>query len=328
MNRKILFVDDEENVLRAIERNLHPHFEIATAVGPAAALSVIAGGGPYAVVISDLRMPGMDGIQFLAAVGRQSPDTVRLIISGNADLQAAISAVNEGSIFRFLTKPCRAETLRSAIDGALKQYRLITAERELLEHTLNGSVSVLMEVLGTVSPLAFSCVSRIRHYVRRMAAQLELPDLWQLDLAATLSQIGCIGVPVEILEKIHAGTPLTGEERKTFASHPSIAQELLAGIPRLEEVGEIIGHQMTPYSELRDLKVSERVRVGAQILLAAIRLDEMVCRGASPASAFRAMSDYPGIYHPKLMAAMQSTDADAALGGPAPPPALPKVSVQ
>jgi response regulator RpfG family c-di-GMP phosphodiesterase len=328
MNRKVLFVDDEENVLRAFERNLHPHFEIATAVGPAAALSVIAGRGPYAVVVSDLRMPGMDGIQFLAAVGRQSPDTVRLIISGNADLQAAISAVNEGSIFRFLTKPCRAETLRSAIDGALKQYRLVTAERELLEHTLNGSVSVLMEVLGTVSPLAFSRVSRIRRYVRRMAAQLELPDLWQLDLAAMLSQIGCIGVPVQILEKRHAGTPLTAQERKTFASHPSIAQKLLAGIPRLEEIGEIIGHQMTPYSELRDLRISERVRVGAQILLAAIRLDEMVCRGDSPASALQSMSDYPGAWHPKLIVAMQSTDADAAVAEVAPPPALSKVRVQ
>jgi DNA-binding NtrC family response regulator len=106
MNRKILFVDDEENVLRAFERNLRPHFEIATAVGPAAGLSAIAGHGPYAVVISDLRMPGMDGIQFLTAVGKESPDSVRLIISGNADLQAAIAAMNEGGIFRFLTKPC------------------------------------------------------------------------------------------------------------------------------------------------------------------------------------------------------------------------------
>lgn len=328
MNRKILFVDDEENVLRAFERNLHSHFEIATAVGPAAALSVIAGRGPYAVVISDLRMPGMDGIQFLAAVGRQCPDTVRLIISGNADLQAAISAVNEGSIFRFLTKPCRAETLRSAIDGALKQYQLITAERELLEHTLNGSVSVLVELLGEVSPLAFSRASRIRHYVRCMAAQLELSDSWQLDLAAMLSQIGCIGVPVHILEKLQAGTPLTAQDRKAFADHPSVAQKLLAGIPRLEEIGEIIGHQMTPYSELRDLRISERVRVGAQILLAAIRLDEMICRGDSPALALKAMSDCPGVWHPKLMAAMQSANAGAVVADPAPPPALSRVSVQ
>jgi DNA-binding NtrC family response regulator len=167
MNRKILCVDDEENVLRAFERNLRLHFEVETAVGPIAGLSAIAARGPYAVVISDLRMPEMDGIQFLATVRKQSPDTVRLILSGNADLQAAIAAVNEGSIFQFLTKPCPVDKLRSAIDGALKQYQLIIAERELLEHTLNGSVSMMTEVLSVVSPLAFSRSSRIRRYPRR-----------------------------------------------------------------------------------------------------------------------------------------------------------------
>jgi len=328
MNRKILFVDDEENVLRAFERNLHPHFEIATAVGPAAGLSAIAGHGPYAVVISDLRMPGMDGIQFLTAVGKEYPDTVRLIISGNADLQAAIAAVNEGSIFRFLTKPCRAETLRGAIDGALKQYRLVTAERELLEHTLSGSISVLIELLSEVSPPAFSRTSRIRRYVRRMAEQLELPDLWEFDLAALLSQIGCIGIPVQILEKLHAGTALTAEERTTFASHPSIGQRYLAGIPRLEGIAEIIGYQMTPYGELCGLKISDRVRLGAQILMAAIRLDEMVCRGDSPASALKSMSECRGIYNPRLTAAMESPESGTVVADLPAAAAHSKVSVQ
>jgi response regulator RpfG family c-di-GMP phosphodiesterase len=309
MNRKILFVDDEENVLRAFERNLRPHFEIATAVGPAAGLSAITGHGPYAVVISDLRMPGMDGIQFLSAVGRESPDSVRLIISGNADLQSAIAAVNEGSIFRFLTKPCRAETLRGAIDGALNQYRLVTAEREILEHTLSGTVAVLIELLGAVSPLAFSRASRIRGYVRRIATQLELPDLWEFDLAAMLSQIGCIGVAVRVLEKLHAGVPLTAEEQTAFASHPSIGRKLLTGIPRLEEIAQIVGHQMTPYAELRNLKISETVMMGAQMLMAAIRLDELVCRGESPASSLKSMlksmRESTEIYHPKLTVAME-----------------------
>jgi response regulator RpfG family c-di-GMP phosphodiesterase len=332
MNRKILFVDDEENVLRAFERNLRPHFEIATAVGPAAGLSAITGHGPYAVVISDLRMPGMDGIQFLSAVGRESPDSVRLIISGNADLQSAIAAVNEGSIFRFLTKPCRAETLRGAIDGALNQYRLVTAEREILEQTLSGTVSVLIELLGAASPLAFSRASRIRGYVRHIATQMELPDLWEFDLAAMLSQVGCIGVEVQVLEKLHTGRPLTPEERTVFASHPSLGRKLLAGIPRLEEIAQIVGHQMTPYDELRDLNISETVSLGAQMLMAAIRLDELVCRGESQASALKSMRESSGIYHPKLTVAMELADAGALLSEPAPElapaAAFSKVSVQ
>ncbi len=213
MNRKVLCaVDDEENVLRAFERNLRLHFEIETAVGPAAGLSAIAQHGPYAVVISDLRMPEMDGIQFLTAVRKQSPDSVRLILSGNADFQAVIASVNEGNVFRFLTKPCPADALRGAIDGALKQYQLIVAERELLEHTLNGSVAMMTDVLSVASPLAFSRASRIRSHIRHMATQLELPNLWEYDLASMLSQIGCIAVPSDILEKLYNGMVLTARK--------------------------------------------------------------------------------------------------------------------
>jgi CheY-like chemotaxis protein len=311
MNRKVLCVDDEENVLRAFERNLRLHFEIETAVGPLAGLSAIAQGGPFAVVISDLRMPGMDGIQFLSAVRKQSPDSVRLVLSGNADLQAAIASVNEGSIFQFLTKPCPAETLRTAIDGALKQYQLIIAERELLEHTLNGSVAMMTEVLSVVSPLAFSRASRLRSHVRHMATQLELPNLWEFDLASMLSQIGCIAVPSDILEKLYTGMALTAEEQKTFASHPSIGKKLLAKIPRLEVIAEIIGYQMTPFCELRGSKIPEVVKVGAQMLMVAIRLDETVSRGASRESALTFMGDRPEIYQPELTVAIGSAEVGA-----------------
>jgi len=311
MNRKVLCVDDEENVLRAFERNLRLHFEIETAVGPVAGLSAIAQRGPYAVVISDLRMPEMNGIQFLSAVRKQSPDSVRLILSGNADLQAAIASVNEGSIFQFLTKPCPVDTLRTAIDGALKQYQLISAERELLEHTLNGSIAMMTEVLSVVSPLAFSRASRIRRHIRHMATQLELPNLWEFDLASMLSQIGCIAVPSDILEKLYAGMALTPEEHKTFASHPSVGQKLLARIPRMEVIAEIIGYQMTPFRELRDLKISEVVKVGAQMLMVAIRLDETVSRGASRDAALKFMSDRPEIYQPRLTAAIGSAEVGA-----------------
>jgi len=311
MNRKVLCVDDEENVLRAFERNLRLHFEIETAVGPVAGLSAIAERGPYAVVVSDLRMPEMDGIQFLSVVRKQSPDSVRLILSGNADLQAAIASVNEGSIFQFLTKPCPLDTLRSAIDGALKQYGLITAERELLEHTLNGSMAMMTEVLSVVSPLAFSRASRIQPYIRHMAAQLELPNTWEFELASMVSQIGCLAVPSDVLAKIYTGTALTAEEQKTFASHQAIGQKLLARIPRLEAIAEIVGYQMTPFRELRDLKISETVQVGAQMLMVANRLDETVSRGGTAESAVRFMSDRPETYQPALTTAIASADMTA-----------------
>ena len=88
-------------------------------------------------------MPGMDGIKLLARVKNLYPDTVRIMLTGNADQETAIEAVNCGQIFRFLTKPIPPEALTNSLDLAIREYRLITAEKELLSQTLKGSVNVL-----------------------------------------------------------------------------------------------------------------------------------------------------------------------------------------
>jgi CheY-like chemotaxis protein len=253
----------------------------------------------------------MDGIQFLSEVRKRSPDTVRLILSGNADLDAAIAAVNEGSVFQFLTKPCPADKLRGALDAALKQYQLIIAERELLEETLNGSVGMLTEVLSVVNPLAFSRGSRIRSYVGHMATKLRLPNLWEFDMAAMLSQIGCIAVPPDILEKFYARKELSEDEEKSFTSHPSVGRSLVAKIPRLEVIAEIIGHQMTPLRDLRDPKISDVVAMGAQMLMIAIHFDERVSSGSSPVSVLKFMRERPEIYQPSLVAVIETAEVTA-----------------
>ena len=208
MTRNILCVDDEPNLLSAIERQFRKRFEITTALGPELALRAIAERGPFAVVVSDLRMPRMDGIQFLARVRQISPDTVRIMLTGQADLTDAIEAVNQGNIFQFLAKPSPPDMLGRAFESALEQHGLIQAERELLERTLTGSVEVLSEILSLVNAPAFGRAQRIRRYVAHIVTALGLPNRWQYELAALLSLIGCVTVPVDILDKIHAFEPL------------------------------------------------------------------------------------------------------------------------
>src|SRR3984885_1383580 len=125
MNQRVLFVDDEPNVLEGIQRTLRKQVELQTASSGAEALRLIAETGPFALVISDMRMPAMNGAQFLAKVREQEPDTVRMILSGHADLDATIAAVNEGHIYRFLSKPCPSDMLLGAVEDGLNQYRLI-----------------------------------------------------------------------------------------------------------------------------------------------------------------------------------------------------------
>jgi serine phosphatase RsbU (regulator of sigma subunit)/CheY-like chemotaxis protein len=133
MNRKILFVDDEPAVLRQYEQMLADEFDIATAVGGLEGLVSLCSHGPFAVVISDMQMVGMDGVQFLKRVRQVSPNTITILITGNLDLNGAVNAVNEGCVFRLLIRPCENSNLTEAITKALDCYRERREERVRIE---------------------------------------------------------------------------------------------------------------------------------------------------------------------------------------------------
>jgi sigma-B regulation protein RsbU (phosphoserine phosphatase) len=126
MKDKILLVDDDAMILAGLKRQLRSHFRIETALSGEEALKVIDEKGPFAVVVSDYFMPGMNGIDFLCKVKTVDPDTVRMMLTGSADMSTAIQAVNEGSIFQFHPKPCPADTLGKAIKSGIDKYRATT----------------------------------------------------------------------------------------------------------------------------------------------------------------------------------------------------------
>ena len=307
MVKRILFVDDDPRVLQAFERQFHRNYEIRTAIGPELGLGVIASDGPFATVVSDLRMPGMNGIEFLTRVRQASPDTVRVMLTGDADLSAAMSAVNEGKIFQFLTKPCPSDMLTRTLESALEQHRLITAERELLENTLRGSIGVLSEILGLVNPQAFSRAQRIRRYVQHMIETLNLPDRWQFELAAMLSQIGCVTVPPDTLEKLYKHLPLNAAEEAIFSAQTQVGHKLLAKIPRLESVAEMVARQNTSWSDTNGNKDS--VNTGAQLLKIASDCDEQVMRGVGFGTALAQMA-VSRDYCPEFVKALQKLQAE------------------
>ena len=131
MSERILFVDDESAILDGYKRLLRGEFEIDTANGGALALEMLAK-QTYAIVIADMRMPEIDGAQLLAKIATNYPGIMRIMLTGNSDMQTAVRAVNEGAVFRFLTKPCDKELLRSTIQAALVQYRLSGLKKEEL----------------------------------------------------------------------------------------------------------------------------------------------------------------------------------------------------
>jgi FixJ family two-component response regulator len=287
MVEKILFVDDEAAVLQGYKRLFRSDFDIDTAVGGRGGLINIASKGPYAVVVSDMRMPDMDGVEFLCEVKKLSPDSIRIMLSGHADLSSAIAAVNEGNIFRFLTKPCDKDTLGKVLTGAILQYRLVVAERELLEQTLKGSVLVLSEVLSLVNPAAFGRAMRIRRYMSHVVTRLGLTRPWRFEVAAMMSQLGCVALPPETIQAVFSGQRLPPEEQARYDSHPAIAGTLLENIPRLEPIAWMIAHQNRPTSVDSDIADREMadMRLGAELLRATIAFDDLISKGKSRTEA-------------------------------------------
>ncbi len=284
MKRRILFVDDEPNLLAAVQRQTRRHFEIEIAVGGEEGLEKFRREGPFGVVVSDLRMPGMNGIEFLGKIREMSPPTVRLMLTGFADLEAAMDAVNESNIFRFLTKPCPPTRMLKALGDALEQFDLVMAEKELLEKTLSGSVKVLVEVLSMVNPNAFSRASRIKKYVSQIAEVLGLENRWRFEVAALLSHLGWVTLSQETLDKIIAGRPLTAEEKRLYEKHPRVAASLLQRIPRLEEVAAMVAKQNDPLGEAEKTR-SDPVLLGSQLIRLASALDQKIAKEKDPRDA-------------------------------------------
>jgi FixJ family two-component response regulator len=282
-SEKILFVDDEPAALDGYRRLLHRAFEVDTAVGAAEGLAKIAESGPYAVVVSDMRMPEMDGAEFLAMVNNVAHDTVRMAITGYADIETAGRAVNEGSIFRFLTKPCQKEMLTSSLKAALEQHRLINAEKELLEKTLSGSIHVLTSMLGLVNPAAFSRIPGIQRCVAHLVKKFELTETWRFDVAASLALLGCVTLDTDLIEAFFAGQKLSPEDQKRFDSHPEVAASLLANIPRMEEVAWMIANQLSPVADLHETvpRQPHDIIMGASILSVSVAYDRLICQNCT-----------------------------------------------
>ncbi len=308
MEEKILFVDDDPNILSAYQRQLRKQFTVDTAQGGELGLTAIADHGPYSVIVADMGMPGMNGIQFLSKVKEITPDSVRIMLTGNADQQTAMDAINEGNIFRFLTKPCQPEVITKVLTAGIGQYRLITAEKELLEKTLNGSVKVLTDVLALVNPTAFGRTSRIHNLVQTISAEIKTEKPWQIELAAMLSQIGCITMSEETLAKVYHGDNLSEQELQTFQAHPQIGSSLIASIPRLEKVAEIIAcKELRFHSPVTPLgtKSGTDIPLGARMLKLIIDFDSLVTTGMNNAQALETIQKRQGWYDQTLVDALK-----------------------
>ena len=302
----ILLVDDEVAILDGLRRQLRKKFQVHTANGGAEALELLQT-EPVTVVVSDMRMPQMDGATFLSRVRALYPDVVRILLTGQTDTQAAITAVNEGQIYRFLTKPCPPEVLLEEIGSAVELNRLMTAEREVLGTTLRRTVEALTATLSLAQPAAFGRAVRVTRTVAELAEALEVTEAWELEVTAMLSHLGAVTLPPAVLAKLDAGRPLTEEEAEMVGRIPEISRDLVSTIPRLEGVAQAIGWHLARYDgEGSGVGVPRGgdLPLAARILRLAADFDAGMSQRPSVQATISALRADAGAYDPRVLAAL------------------------
>lgn len=313
--KKILFVDDDANILAAYQRQLRKHFEIDIALGSREGITAVENNKHYAVVVADMNMPEMNGVQLLTRLRETVPDTVRVMLTGNADQGTAIEAVNEGNIFRFLTKPCPPEKLTMVLEAALRQHELIVAEKELLERTLNGAIKVLNEILSMVDPQAFGCADSLRESVQALAGALSVENVWEIEAAAMLAHIGSVTLPAQVLLKARAGLALSPAEKDAVQRLPEITRNLLMNIPRMEEVARITYYQQKHFDGSGfppDHVSGEAIPLGSRLIEVLLDLAELESKGVSRIVALEQLRNRNGWYDPKVLDAAYTCFAPQA----------------
>jgi len=302
----ILLVDDEIKILYSLSRTLSDEFaEIKIAQNGPEALEVIRNTPDLAVIVSDYHMPGMKGIELLKRVHENSPAITRILLTGAADLEMALDAVNRGNIFRFLLKPCPPETLIGAIKDGLRQNELINAERELLSKTLSGSIKVMVDILAVLSPEIFAQAGRLRKLAHSLAIALQHEDrAWEIELAALLSQVGAVTMPRDLLRRWQKGELLAEAEIKLIRTIPNTGKALIKNIPRLENIAEAVGYQNTMYRSQtdKDGPVAVEIPLMARILKVIVDYDRLIEKTKDASVAFQTLMIHESEYDPKILA--------------------------
>jgi CheY-like chemotaxis protein len=309
LRHRILCVDDELRVLQAVGRHLRDRFEVLTAMSGAEGVDIVKRERDLAVVIADMRMPEMDGATFLRHTRVLQPTAVRMLLTGQADIAAAIKAINEGQVFRFLTKPCPPEQLLSVVDEAIRQYELIIAERLLLQRTVVGSIKALTDIMSLVNPAVVGRAVRLKRRVSALAAELNLEDRWQLEAAALLSHLGELSLPEHVTRKIARGHDLEPAESARLQAATQAANRLIAHVPRLEPVSALLSAVTS--GESHNGQAADAL--AAEVLGLAMEVDRLELQGLNPQSVLdtlRMLGNFPPALLDALKRATQAGGAD------------------
>jgi putative two-component system response regulator len=304
----VLVVDDNEANVDILVDTLGEIYEVSVAMDGPTALEVVKENPPDLILL-DIMMPGMDGYEVCQRLkANQKTRSIPVIFVTAMDQIAdemkgfALGAVD------YITKPISPPVVKARVETHLRLRNSERHLKELLEKTLGGTVKMLTEMLSIANPAAFSRASRITRHVKNMADSRNIGHVWQIRMAAMLSQIGWMTLSPDTMCKIHQGEQMSREEEEAFDRHVQVGYELISQIPNLREVAEIIVRQQDlewkGQSEERPTKL---ILQGSQMLKLAVDYEKLLAAGKSGSEAMAVLRSDKNAYGGELFSAFSST---------------------
>lgn len=314
MKPAVLVVDDDASILEGYRRVLGSHFELYLARGPFQGLEKLDGGPDYAVVVVDMRMPEMNGIEFLKRVRMRSPQTRRIMLSGDAEQSTAVDAVNLGQVSAFLSKPCPSARLLEAVKAAAEEWEQQLQERLALRAAQQGALSALQSMLRAADEGLWRRGCRLRGLAASLLQARGLSLGWQAEAATLLAVSGMLFVPAELRGKMEAGWVLDPEEEAELEAHLERGAEGLKAIPGFDSVAQAIAQQRRSYCPQGDGGPSgPALPLASRLLHLCLDLD-FYAAGAGWAQALGMLATRSERYDPELLQAVQGLQGTEALG--------------
>ncbi len=310
--QKVLIVDDAPENIDILGSVLKRKYDLQVALNGKKALQIALSKQKPDIILLDIQMPVMDGHETcrrLKADARTRDIPVIFVTSLD-------KSSDEGTGFRlgavdYITKPVSPPLVMARVNTHLSMRASEKTIQKLLKETLLGSISAMSEVLALANPTAFSKASRLKKIVRIITQQLDRTDNWKFELAAVLSQIGCVTIPNEVLAKHARGEMISVEEEKMLTRHPELGAKLVQKIPQLEDVAEMIAQQNKlskgPFPDHPNKR--DAVTLGTQLLKMADYFERGTTMGSEPEMVFQLMIRS---YDPILMEILGKTITNEA----------------
>lgn len=322
-NKKVLYVDDEPNLLSSFQSLMRKEaLEIFTLNDSTKIEELLAQKGPFALIISDQRMPNKNGVEVFKTVTSYSPDTIKILLTGYSDFSEALGAINEGGISRYISKPWDDTELKRVVHESINKFNLVNYNKflldelkksndsikSLLNETLTNIVGILSDMMGRINQDAMTQTQRVRKMGSILLERfddLSEQEKWEIKVSLDLFNLGLVLLPTWVQASISKSGLSSVQNYSSASSHNLLTADLITQIPGMSGVAQIIRLQNKNYDgtgePIKEYLFGDKLPFGARLLHILINLDNLTTANYNGIEPLKSMIKNSLKYDSKLI---------------------------